>query len=139
LDIAGPALTRNSRQGIDVLQAMAGHVRGDGTTWVQFSEADHAVTWLHAVAAYAARAEDWDLLEEAARAMCEWDGAWDQWAPQDVIRPWLRSLTGDAAGLVASVLLDHPHSARHFADLAGERAVDSRVRRAVHASLEQRS
>lgn len=24
----------------------------------------------------------------AARALCVWDGAWDQWLPQNKIRPW---------------------------------------------------
>jgi serine/threonine-protein kinase len=128
-------LTRHRQQAINLMRAMAEHVDGDGTNWVQFGEAAGAVTWLHAVAAYTAGKHEWDLLEEAIRAMCEWDGAWDQWRPQDKIRPWLRSLNGDAANVVASALRDHPHSARHFAGLDDDRGIRQAVLAAADRQL----
>lgn len=70
--------------------------------------------------------------------MCEWDGSWDQWCPQNKIGPWLRSLNGDAASIVASALRDHADSARHFGGLVNNRTVDTRLRQAVRdAAAEQ--
>ncbi|MGW2933546.1 serine/threonine-protein kinase [Streptomyces sp. NPDC001156] len=135
---AAPALSRHPQQGIDLARAMAGHVHGDGRNRVEFYEADRAVAWLHRVAADAARTESWDLLDEAIRAMCTWDGAWDQWQPQDDIRPWLGSLHGDAAGIAAAGLRDHPDCARHFSSLAEDRTVDRRIRSAIHVATAQR-
>ncbi|MFE2991426.1 hypothetical protein [Streptomyces sp. NPDC059262] len=60
-----------------MLRALAEHVDGDDTHLVQFGEAAAVVTWLHGVCAYAAGRNDWDLLEEAAQAMCTWDAVWD--------------------------------------------------------------
>ncbi|WP_328443339.1 serine/threonine protein kinase [Streptomyces sp. NBC_00386] len=131
---AGPALQRDLAQAQALLHALAEHVGGDDTHIVQFAEAAVIVTWLQGVCAHAAHRSDWDLLEEAALTMCIWDGAWDQWDARDRIRPWLVSLTGDAAAVMASVLRDHPESAQHFSNLADDRTADPRIRASVRSS-----
>ncbi|MFI1189391.1 hypothetical protein [Streptomyces californicus] len=68
------------------------------------------------------------------QALFTWDGRFDQWKPQDSIRRWLRTLCGDAAGTVASVLGEFPRSARHFRELADERGVDRRLRGTIAAA-----
>ncbi|WP_327350146.1 hypothetical protein OG772_36385 [Streptomyces sp. NBC_01321] len=135
---AGPALERDPLHAQNLLRALAEHVDGDDTHRVQFGEAAVVVTWLHGVCAYAASQPNWDLLEEAAHAMCTWDGAWDQWNARDRIRPWLLSLEGDAAAVMASVLRDHADSARHFSSVADERTADPRIRQAVRESADPR-
>ncbi|MFJ4918424.1 PaeR7I family type II restriction endonuclease [Streptomyces sp. NPDC088725] len=130
-DLAAPPLSRNPQQANALMRAFSAHVGGVGTRRVQFGEAGRAISWLHAVSAYAAERSEWDLLDEAVRTMCKWDGSWNQWDPQYTIRPWLRWLDGDAASIVASALRDHPDSARHFAELADEQAVDLGIRQAV--------
>ncbi|MET7701072.1 protein kinase [Streptomyces sp. NPDC005485] len=131
---AGPALRRDLPQAQNLLRALAEHVDGDDTHVVQFGEAAVVVSWLHGVCAYATLQPDWDLLEEAAHAMCTWDGAWDQWNAQDRIRPWLVSLKSDAAAVMASVLRDHAESAQHFSSVADDRTADPRIRQAVRES-----
>jgi hypothetical protein len=131
---AGPALRRDLLQAQSLLRALAGHVDGDDTHVVQFGDAAGVVTWLHGVCTYAASQSDWDLLEEAAHAMCTWDGAWDQWNAQDRIRPWLVSLKSDAAAVVAAVLRDHAESAQHFSSVADDRTADPRIRQAIRES-----
>ncbi|MFC9669860.1 hypothetical protein [Streptomyces sp. NPDC056949] len=101
---------------------------------VQFGEAAAVVTWLHGICTYAAGQSEWDLLEEAANVMCSWDAARDQWSAHDRIGPWLRSLNGDAAAVMASALRDHAESAQHFSDVADDRNADPRIRQAVRAS-----
>ncbi|AJC56982.1 serine/threonine-protein kinase [Streptomyces sp. 769] len=135
--LAVPSMSRNSRQAIALLRALAKHVDGDGTNLVQFGEASRAVTWLHGIAISVADSDEWDLLDESIRAMCEWDGNWDQWSPQNAIRPWLRTLSGDVARIVAPALRDHPDSARHFSELADDRAVDLGIRQAIRAATER--
>ncbi|MFD5482157.1 AbiJ-related protein [Streptomyces hawaiiensis] len=131
---AGPALRRDLLQGQNLLRALAEHVDGDDSHVVQFGDATGVVTWLHGICAYATSQSDWDLLEEAAHTMCTWDGAWDQWNAQDRIRPWLLSLKGDAAAVMASVLRDHAESAQHFSSVADDRTADPRIRQAVRES-----
>ncbi|MGV9341243.1 AbiJ-related protein [Streptomyces sp. NPDC003688] len=127
---AGPALRRDRLQAQNLLRALAEHVHGDDSHLVQFGEASRVVTWLHGICAYAAGQPDWDLLEEAAHAMC----TWDQWNAQDRIRPWLVSLKSDAAAVMAAVLRDHAESAQHFSSVADDRTADSRIRQAVRES-----
>jgi hypothetical protein len=105
---------------------------------VQFAEAARAVMWLHAIAAHVAENSAWDLLDDAVRSMLIWDGAWDQWSAQDRVVPWLRSLSGDAASLVAAALHEHPSSARHFSRLSQDDAVDAGVRHAVLTAMDAR-
>lgn len=131
---AGPCLSRDPRTSVRLFKAMADHADGEGTRWIQFAEAGRVTVWLHAIANFAAAKDDWDLLEEAARTMCTWDGAWDQWSAQDRIAPWLRSLSGQAAQLIAAVLRDHPRSARHFSGLAQDGTVDIRIRASIQAT-----
>ncbi|WP_055594356.1 protein kinase domain-containing protein [Streptomyces hirsutus] len=133
---AGPWLSRNPEGSDRLFKAMASHADGRGTRRVQFAEAARAAIWLHTIANFAAAKDDWDLLEESARTMCTWDAAWDQWSAQDQIAPWLRSLSGQAAQLVASVLHDHPRSARHFSGLAQDGTVDLRIRTAIRTAIE---
>ncbi|MFG2489870.1 PaeR7I family type II restriction endonuclease [Streptomyces caniferus] len=130
-ELAAPPLSRNPEQADALLHAFAQQVDGDGVRLVQFRDAARAVSWLHALAAWAADQSEWDLLDETVRTMCIWDAAWDQWNPQDTIRLWLRSLTGDAASIVASAFRDHPDSAGHFEGLADEQGVDMGIRQAV--------
>ncbi|MGQ7750869.1 protein kinase domain-containing protein [Streptomyces sp. WC2508] len=137
LEFAAQSMSRNPRPAISLMRAMAALVNGDGANLVQFGEAACAVTWLHGVAANAARRNEWDLLDEAIRAMCQWDGTWDQWSPQDAIRSWLRTLRGDVANIVAPALRDHPGSARHFAMLVDDRTVNHSIRQAIRAATEQ--
>ncbi|MGW3060777.1 protein kinase domain-containing protein [Streptomyces goshikiensis] len=133
-ELAAPPLSRNPQHANALMHAFGEHVGGDGTRLVQFGEAARAVSWLHAVSAYAAERSEWDLLDEAVRTMCKWDESWNQWDPQDSIRPWLRSLDGDAASIVASAFRDHPDSAGHFAGLADERDVDLGIRQAIRTA-----
>ncbi|MFI1710648.1 AbiJ-related protein [Streptomyces griseoruber] len=132
----GPWLSRNPQGSERLLKAMADHADGRGARRVQFSEAAQAVVWLHTIANFAAAKDDWDLLDEAARTMCIWDAAWDQWNAQDRIAPWLRSLSGQAAQLVAAILRDHPRSARHFSGLAQDGTVDLWIRQAIRGAVE---
>ncbi|MFF9398081.1 PaeR7I family type II restriction endonuclease [Streptomyces sp. NPDC014744] len=133
-ELAAPPLSRNPEQANALMHAFAEHVNGVGTRQVQFGEAARAASWLHAVSTYAAERSEWDLLDEAVRTMCKWDGVWNQWGPQNAIRPWLRLLGGDAASIVASTLRDHPDSARHFAELADDQTVDLGIRQAVRTA-----
>ncbi|MFE2992711.1 serine/threonine protein kinase [Streptomyces sp. NPDC059262] len=132
---AGPWLSRNPQRSDDLLKAMADHADGRGTRRVQFAEAARAAIWLQAIANFAAAKDDWDVLDESARTMCTWDAAWDQWSAQDRIAPWLRSLSGQAAQLVAAVLRDHPRSARHFSGLMQDGTVDHRIREAIRVAV----
>ncbi|MFE2640155.1 protein kinase [Streptomyces scopuliridis] len=135
LDIAAPAILANPRQAITLVRAMAVQVDGDRGQWPAFAEADRAIWWLLRVAQLAAREEEWDLLEASFQALCTWDARFDQWKPQDSVKRWLRTLSGHAAGIVASVFREFPHSARHFGELEDERIVDKGLRGAVRAAL----
>ena len=135
---AGPWLSRNPQGSGRLFKAMADHVDGQGIRRVQFAEAARAAIWIHTIANFAAAKDDWDLLDESARTMCIWDAAWDQWSAQDRIAPWLRSLSGQAAQLVAAVLRDHPRSARHFSGLGQDGTVDLQIREAIRAAKTKR-
>ncbi|MFI7180008.1 serine/threonine protein kinase [Streptomyces spororaveus] len=94
-------------------------------------EVDAVILWLFAVARQAVDSAEMHLLEECCDGAFGWDALWDQWRPQDMIRPWLRTLTKDAAAAVAGALRDHPDCARHFSSLAADVHVDHRIRSAV--------
>jgi serine/threonine protein kinase len=135
-ELAGPALLSDVPRTIAVVQALAAHVSGDERgQWPRFGEASQAIWWLLSLASLAGREEQWELLDAATEGMCVWDGAFDQWKPQDSIRRWLRSLDGQAAAIVASVLRQNPHSARHFHQLAEERGIDVTLRGAIHTAV----
>lgn len=76
-----------------------------------------------------------ELLEDAAEALFEWDGRWDQWPPQNLIRPWLAGLKGEAAGVVADALVSDPDSARHFEEVAAVRTADARIKAAIRQAV----
>ncbi|MCX4826585.1 serine/threonine protein kinase [Streptomyces sp. NBC_01142] len=132
MDTAAPLLLAHPEQARTLVEAMTGHVRGDGTGWPHWNESKRAIAWLRGVARHAAREEQWDLLEEAARGMCTWDEASNEFDQQIATRDWLRHLRGQAARILAGVLRDHPGSARFYYELAGERAVDMAIRNAVN-------
>ncbi len=132
MGLAAPLLLANTEQALTLVAAMTGHVDGDGTGWPHYNEAKRAIAWLRGVADHAAREENWDLLEEAARGMCTWDAASNEFDQQDATRDWLRGLRGQAAQILASALREHPGSARYY-ELASERSVDMAIRSAIAA------
>ncbi|MFH9967828.1 serine/threonine-protein kinase [Streptomyces mirabilis] len=132
METTAPLLLDHPEQTRTLVQAMTGHFRGDGTGWPHWNESKRAIAWLRGVARHAAEEEQWDLLEEAARGMCTWDEASNEFDQQIATRDWLRRLHGQAARIVAGVLRDHPGSARFYYELAGERAVDMAIRSAVN-------
>ncbi|AXE88617.1 serine/threonine-protein kinase [Streptomyces sp. Go-475] len=133
---AGDALLSDIPRAVALVKALAAHVAGDERgQWPRFGEADQAIWWLLRVASLAGRERQWELLDAATDSMCAWDGAFDQWKPQDSIRRWLRSLDGQAATVVASVLRQHPNSACHFQELKNERGVEVTLRGAIHAAV----
>ncbi|MFG2441100.1 protein kinase [Streptomyces sp. NPDC048508] len=77
-------------------------------------DAYRAILWLQRVAAVAAARPSWDLLDEAARAMCVWDGARNQRGAWHQIVAWLPTLRGEAALLMAGALEEHPRAAAHY-------------------------
>ncbi|MFE5842120.1 protein kinase [Streptomyces niveus] len=136
MDVSLPALLKNPARAIALVDGMAAQVDGDRGTWPRFTEADRAILWLLRVSRSAAREEEWDLLEAAARGLCIWDGRLDRWDPQRSIKSWLRSLSGHGAQILASVLREYPRSAQHFSELADERHADVAIRNAVQAALQ---
>ncbi|WP_331752801.1 protein kinase (plasmid) [Streptomyces sp. NBC_00637] len=134
MDVTGPLVLANPEQALTLVRAMAGHVHGDGTGWPHYNECKRAIAWLRGVARQAAQEEEWDLLEEAARGMCTWDAASNEFDQQNATRDWLRRLRGQAAQILAGVLREHPGSARFYYELAGERAVDLSIRSAIRSA-----
>ena len=65
-----------------------------------------------------------DLMESALVTLFVWDEHWDQWDPQKDVKDWIRTLRGEAAGTVASVLRDYSDTIRHLSELANETRVD---------------
>ncbi|MFF9496598.1 protein kinase domain-containing protein [Streptomyces flaveolus] len=132
-----PALFADVRRAVDVARAMprllGSHRRPE------YGEVDGVIMWLFAVARQAADAGELHLLEVACDGAFSWDADWDQWRPQDKIRPWLKSLTGDAAGSVAGALRDYPDCARHFSSLASDIRADHRIRAAVTQAVADHS
>ncbi|WP_107469010.1 serine/threonine-protein kinase [Streptomyces griseiscabiei] len=132
METIAPLLLEHPEQTRTLVEAMTGHVRGDGNGWPHYNESKRAIAWLRGIARHAAEEEQWDLLEEAARGMCTWDEASNEFDQQIATRNWLRRLRGQAARIVAGALRDHPGSARFYYELAGERAVDMAIRSAVN-------
>ncbi|MFI8521004.1 serine/threonine-protein kinase [Streptomyces sp. NPDC085481] len=132
METIAPLLLDHPEQTRTLVEAMTGHVRGDGTGWPHYNESKRAIAWLRGVARHAAEEEQWDLLEEAALGMCTWDEASNEFDQQTATRNWLRRLHGQAARIVANALRDHPGSAHFYYELASERAVDMAIRSAVN-------
>lgn len=124
-----PALLADPPRALEIVRAMP-ELLGTHRS-IERGEVDAVILWLFTVARHAAHAAQLDLLEVCCNGAFTWDALWDQWRPQDEIRPWLRTLTGDAAGSVAGALRDHPACAHHFSSLANEMRVDHRIRSAV--------
>jgi hypothetical protein len=128
-DAVHVALAADKRQAAEVVRGMNNHLRNSGQ--LTFADADRVITWLHWIEVWAAEAHDLDLLRVAADAVLAWDGHWDHWTPQRLIKAWMTSLTGDVAAVIAGALRDHQDAAPHFEELANNRRVDERIRRAV--------
>ncbi|WP_436792066.1 protein kinase domain-containing protein [Yinghuangia sp. YIM S10712] len=134
-EAAAAHLLTNPDRATTVLDSFLHLVGGNGNHRVQFGEAARAVMWLHRISAAAVQREAWDLLDEAVRCMFTWDGAWDQWRAQDQVIPWLRTLSGNAASIVAAALHDHPSAASHFGQLAQDGDVDSGIRHQIQTAI----
>ncbi|MGV9401717.1 protein kinase domain-containing protein [Streptomyces sp. NPDC003667] len=134
IDLTAPLLLANTEQALSLIHAITGHVQGDGTGWPHWNESKRAIAWLRGIARHAAREEEWDVLEEAARGMCTWDAASNEFDQQIATRDWLRHLHGQAAQILASVLREHPGSARYYYELTGERGVDIAIRSAINSA-----
>ncbi|MEU7340385.1 serine/threonine-protein kinase [Streptomyces sp. NPDC007074] len=128
-DVLMPTLMADTTRAVHVVRAM--HEQFCAHRSPERGEVDAVITWCLAIARHAAGAGELHLLEEACGGAFSWDARWDQWRPQEEIRPWLRTLTGDAASSVASVLRAHPDCARHFSSLADDVRVDHQIRSAV--------
>ncbi|WP_406426628.1 protein kinase domain-containing protein [Streptomyces sp. NBC_00147] len=126
-----PALMADTTRAVGVVRAMNEQFCAHRSP--ERGEVDAVIMWCFAVARHAADAGQLHLLEEACSGAFSWDALWDQWRPQDEIRPWLRTLTGDAASSVAGALRAYPDCARHFSSLADDVHVDHRIRSAVSA------
>ncbi|ANB03969.1 hypothetical protein SAM40697_6920 [Streptomyces ambofaciens] len=124
-----PALSVDSLRALEIVRAMPELLGTHRQT--ERGEVDAVIMWLFTVARHAADTGQLPLLEESCNGAFYWDALWDQWRPQGKIGPWLRTLTGDAAGAVAGALRDHPDCARHFSSLAKDLRVDHRIRSAV--------
>ncbi|WP_162948074.1 serine/threonine-protein kinase [Streptomyces europaeiscabiei] len=127
---AKKALLDDPAQAAVVVQALTEHAAAND--WPSREEADRAVWWLLDVARLAAREKQWALLDTAVQGMCDWDGRFDRWRPQDDIKDWMRELTGQAASIVASALRVQPDGAGHLHELADDRRVDQAIRSAVY-------
>jgi hypothetical protein len=127
-DAITAAVDADTRQAAEVVRSAVSHVREPG---LGFGDAAQITTLLHRIAVRAGEINDLELLEAAVHATLTWDAAWDQWTPQIQIRQWLAQLRGDQAAAAARALREHPDAARHFAELAGNRGADERLRRAA--------
>ncbi|GHE54175.1 hypothetical protein GCM10018785_24580 [Streptomyces longispororuber] len=124
-----PVLLANTQHAIDVVRAMAALLGTHRSP--ERGEVDAAIMGLIGIAQRAAATGALALLEECCNGAFEWDADWDQWGPQREIAAWLRTLTGDNASSVASMLRQHPDCARHFTHLIDDAFVDHRIRAAL--------
>ncbi|GAA4010250.1 hypothetical protein GCM10022232_59010 [Streptomyces plumbiresistens] len=124
-----PALLADAQRAIDIVRAMAALLGTHRSP--ERGEVDATIMWLIRIAQRAAASGVLDLLEECCDGAFEWDGRWDQWGPQKDIAAWLRTLQGDSASSVASMLRQHPTCAEHFTHIADDVDVDHRIRAAL--------
>ncbi|OKI41577.1 hypothetical protein A6A29_37145 [Streptomyces sp. TSRI0281] len=124
-----PALLADAQRAIDIVRAMAALLGTHRSP--ERGEVDATIMWLIQIAQRAAVSGALDLLEECCSGAFEWDANWDQWGPQKDIAAWLRTLTGDSASSVASILRQHPTCAQHLSHLANDVQVDHRIRAAL--------
>ncbi|MFB7782190.1 protein kinase [Streptomyces vinaceus] len=127
---AASALLALPNDAARLLEAMSNHA-STRTRRIHYAEADKATLWLQRVSAFAAAESAWDLLDEAARAMCTWDSTWNQYRAQDHMVTWLRSLEGESALLLAAVLQEHPRCAEHLAGGLHQGGTDRQILNAV--------
>lgn len=118
--------------GVDVANALREQVHCDWH-YRSFRWADSVIRFALRLAMQGVRIGRVDLVEAGSEALFSWDDSWDQWPPQSDIRSWLRALRGDSARTVAAVLRRYPDSLQHFADIADDRELDSRLRAVLKA------
>lgn len=126
-----PALESNIQHALDIVRAMAALLGTRRSP--ERGEVDATIMWLIGIAQRAAAIGALDLLEECCNGAFEWDANWDQWGPQRDIAVWLRTLSGDSASSVASMLRQHPDCARHFSHLIDDAHLDHRIRATLTA------
>ncbi|MFB8749131.1 AbiJ-related protein [Streptomyces parvulus] len=126
-----PALESNVQHALDIVRAMATLLGTHRSP--EWGEVDATIMWLIGIAQRAAAIGALDLLEECCNGAFEWDASWDQWGPQRNIAAWLRTLSGDNASSVASILRQHPNCAGHFSHLINDAHLDHRIRAVLTA------
>ncbi|MFJ8827695.1 protein kinase [Streptomyces sp. NPDC102467] len=129
-ETAAESLLRLPAEAELLIEALSAHASARQRR-IQYADAQRAILWLQRVAAFAASTASWDLMDEAARAMCVWDGIWDQYRAQDVISVWLRTLHGESAVLMAAALESHPDSAVHFRPLLNQQTLHRQLATAI--------
>lgn len=129
-------LLSNADQTAAVVRALTAHAPGDQGDWPRPEESARTIRWLLEVARLAARKKHWELLDAAVQGMCDWDGYWDQWNPQNDIKAWMRTLTGHAATVVATALRAQPAGARHLHELSNDRRADIAIRSAIYDAIQ---
>lgn len=126
-----PALLADAQRAIDIVRTMAALLGTRRSP--ERRKVDATIMWLIQIAQRAAVSGALDLLEECCSGAFEWDANWDQWGPQKDIAAWLRTLTGESASSVASILRQHPTCAQHLSHLANGVQVDHRIRAGLSA------
>ncbi|MCX4650220.1 MULTISPECIES: serine/threonine protein kinase [unclassified Streptomyces] len=129
-ETAAEGLIRLPAEAELLIEALSAHAV-DRQLRARQDEIHRAVLWLQRVSAFAASAGSWDLMDEAARAMCVWDGAWSPVRARDTVASWLLTLRGEAAVLMASALEDHPRCAIRYRSLLNEPALALQIRSAM--------
>ena len=127
------AVSHDPSLALEVVTSYRAHLDGD---WGMrsFDWANDVIRLIFRFADSAAELEQWSLLETSVDILLDWDAKWDRWGAQRTIRPWLSSLRGDAARIVAHALRQQPAAAVHFADVVEDRGVDPRVMAAIQAA-----
>ncbi|MFD3876683.1 AbiJ-related protein [Streptomyces microflavus] len=129
-ETAAEALIRLPAESELLIEALSSHAAGQQRR-ITRPEAYRALLWLQRIAGFAAAAGCWDLMDEAARAMCVWDGIWDQDKAQKAIANWLLTLRDEAAVLMAAALDGHPDCAAHFQILLGQQVLAPQLRSVI--------
>ena len=124
-DVAAAVSTNQVDVG-QLVAAYRSHLEGDWGTR-NFDWANDVIRFIFYFAATASAGAHWALLEASVEVLLKWDAAWDRWGAQRSIRPWLASLRGEAARIVAGALRQHPDAAAHFSEVADERGADPRI------------
>lgn len=79
-----------------------------------FDYYNHLLRWMQNLAQGAAEAKRWGLLEDLAELFVAEDAGLDRWSQFPRSVAWLRSLQGEAAVIVARVLMRDPKAAQYY-------------------------